>query len=175
MSVIAFVRSAAYLPRTCNDLSDLFAIRRQQFPRATPENLLGFWLEPHMAVEIPQMLTPPEPAIAGPSIRILESTGPSAIWTLCWLKALDGSDHGGISRHDILNALLAASADKDGMSSGCFVPVFADDTPASQVQAEIRNLNQLHPHHVKAPLYQDPATGRLSSPRFYVTFPGEEG
>jgi hypothetical protein len=164
MNAFAVVRGAADLVPACNDLSEFLSLRLQQYPTSAPEPLLGLWIDPRLVEDIPPVMTLPN-GLSSDQIRIRESTGPSAIWTLCWFDSMGEANNSRISRHALLGALLAASKCGRGPApSGAFIPVFRTDAETSGVRAEMHRLRSRHPHHVMGPLFQDPLNGRLSPP-----------
>ena len=166
MSIFALVRGSADLARACEELGDFFSFRRRQRDQAPlAETLLGIWIEPRMAVEVPCVLTLRDQSAAGRPVQIRETTGLSGIWTMCWLETPGGEDRNEVSRQDLLGALIESSGfGQEGVPSGRFIPVFRSDAAPSEAQTEMRSLRKWYPHHMIAPLYQDPVTGRLSLP-----------
>lgn len=172
MTQFALIRSLADLARACEDLSGFFAARRQQNPRLSPEALLGLWLEPKLAAETPLVLNIPDSAGALQPVRIPESIGVSAIWTLCWLDVPDEPD-GKLCRLRLLEALLELSdVRQDEALQGRFIPVFSDAVPESDVQAEYCRLGRRYPDILLKPLFQERHTGRLLVPGKYDAWPG---
>jgi hypothetical protein len=165
MSAFAVVRDTAELTLACDNLSALLALRLRQNPGSGLESLLGVWVDPGLAEEIPPVMTLPD-SMPLHQLRIRESTGFSAIWTLCWCDLLGAAAGERVSRDALLMALRAASQyeQQESAPRGVFIPVFRTDAEAFQVRAEMDRLRDLHPGCVMPPLYQDPATGRLSPP-----------
>lgn len=159
MSMLLLVRHSDDLGRACEELSDLFAIRRRMAPGWTPGPLLGMWLEPCLAGKALTTLPVRRELLDGGPVRVRECSGLPGIWTLC---SLDGE---GISRLALLEALLQVSDASGGCDPpGRFIPVFRSDLAKSVAAAQIRGLRDEHPRRVLAPWHQDPSTGRLSPP-----------
>ena len=162
--MLVLVRGSEDLARACSELSDFFAIRQRQRDHApVPETLLGIWVGPGMAAEVPSVLTSRTRSAAGWPVQIRETVGLSGIWTICWLETPRGEGRDDLSRFALLGSLIeSADQGEDGVSPGRFAPVFRGVTAPSEVQAEMRSLQEPYSHHLLTPLFQNPVTGRLS-------------
>lgn len=168
MAQFALIRSFADLARACDDLSGFFAARRQQNPPLLPEVLLGMWLEPQLAALPPSVLNVPDNSGARRPVRILESVGLSEIWALCWLDIPSNRE---LCRLALLEALLDASdsSQNEEAQQWHFIPVFPDDIPESDVQAEYHRLSRRHSEVLLAPIYQERHSGRIIVPEKHKT------
>jgi hypothetical protein len=163
MSALLLVRAMQDLRRACREASGLLAIQHRSRRRgASDVALLGIWIEARMAQEFPVALTGRDPTGAGRRFAVRESAGVPNVWTLLWLDVPDGTDRDD-ARHVILQALLEDPA-YNGVAgdSGWFVPVFAANTAAETVQAEMQCLRERFPVRLGLFVFQDPATQRLS-------------
>lgn len=168
MSMFVLVRSLEDLARSCIELNDFFSFRRKHYPETVLETLLGIWVDPRMAAEPPGALVHSQAAYR--PVRIRETFGLQAIWTLCWLETPAGEDRGEVSRRELLAALIeSAGLCQDGMPSGRFIPVFPSEASPSAVQIEMRSLLTPHPLYLMSPWFQDSATGLLIRPDVYDT------
>lgn len=171
MSMLMLVRSLEDLACSCIELNDFFSFRRKYYPETVLETLLGIWIDPRTAAEPPGALLHNQAAYR--PVRIRETVGLQAIWTLCWLETPAGEDRGEVSRRDLLGALIeSASLWQDGMPSGRFIPVFPSEAPSSEAQIEMRSLLARYSQHLMSPWFQDSATGLLIHPDVYDTAQG---
>lgn len=168
MSILMLVRSLEDLECSCLELNNFFSFRREHYPETVLETLLGIWIDPRTAAEPSSALVNSQAAYR--TIRIRETVGLQAIWTLCWLETPAGEDCGEVPRRDLLDALIESDRlCKDGMPSGCFIPVFSSEVPSSEVQVEMRSLLVRHSQHLASPWLQDYVTGQLIRPDVYDT------
>lgn len=142
MSMLMLVRSLEDLACSCIELNDFFSFRRKYYPETVLETLLGIWIDPRTAAEPPGALLHNQAAYR--PVRIRETVGLQAIWTLCWLETPAGEDRGEVSRRDL-------------------------EAPSSEAQIEMRSLLARYSQHLMSPWFQDSATGLLIHPDVYDT------
>jgi len=157
-SVFALVRSLADLERASRELAGLLSALNRRGTPETATRLLGLWVDEQGGVELPGVLELGESADAARPARIVEATGVSGIWMLYFLEMPPHS----VSRAQLLGALLRSAIDgREDPAPGHFIPVFASDTQAGCVKAEMQALERRYPGLVLAPRYQDSRTGEL--------------
>ncbi|RYV49438.1 threonylcarbamoyl-AMP synthase [Pengzhenrongella frigida] len=158
--VAALVRSREDLPRACRDLSDLFALQmHQQCRTSPPEDLLGIWVDEQAVVQTPSFLPAHDQSSADRPIDIRYTAGLSGIWTLCWLEMESDSRNRAVTRLDLLAGLVRHS---EGPLHGRFLPVFPSDTPPSEMESQMRSLQDRYPRRLIGSLIQDSASGRVT-------------
>lgn len=164
MSAFAVLRDSADLRRACEELSALLALRLQLAPDTPAAALLGLWVDAELATALPLTLALRD-GLPGAGIRIRETHSCGEVWTLCWLDATAHAvADAALPREALLAALRQAPRTASGASAshGVFIPVFGAEADPGAVEAELQQLQGIHPHCVTSPLFQDPRTGRLS-------------
>lgn len=159
MSPFAVVYRPEDLPRTCDEISAFLSFRCTGHWTPGRESLLGIWLNPPAESSLATGATavPPWSGVSRDSI------GMDGIWSLHWLKS------GAACRLALVGMLLDGWArDTDKTALGRFIPVFPDDLPAAELQAEADRLWRYHPRCVLPPLWQHSGTGRVLLPHDYV-------
>lgn len=160
MSSLLWVRAMDDVSRACREAGELLAIQYRRRERNTSgPAVLGAWIEARPAQELPAALSCRDRTGARRTFPVRESAGVPDVWTILWLDVPDGAGPEE-ARHFIVQALIESSM-PDG-ASGRFAPVFAANTAAEAVQAGMQRLGERLPGRLAAPLFQDPATGRLS-------------
>jgi hypothetical protein len=164
MSVLLLVRAMDDLPRACREAGELLAIqyRRRRHDEGGAV-VLGLWIEARSTKEVPVALSCRDRSGARRTFPVHESAGVPGVWTMLWFD-VPGDACPNETRHFIAQALIeSAGPDGANRASGRFVPVFAANAAAEALQAEMRHLRERFPGRLAPPLFQDPATGRLSS------------
>ncbi len=158
-SAFLLVRNDACLARAIEDLRVYKSFLRRRSPASGIETVQGIWIDEDGVANLPRALVLPDAAGSRRTVRILEATGISGLWMLCWLEAAAST----VSRVDLVAALLACFGPKVATThTARFVPVFADDAPDSWVSAQLHLLEAHHLGLVRPPIYQD-ASGSLGS------------
>jgi hypothetical protein len=160
---LLLVRVMDDLPRACREAGELLAIqyRRRRHDEGGAV-VLGVGIEARSTREVPLALSCRDRAGARRSFPVRESAGVPGVWTMLWFDVPDGTGPGE-ARHFIAQALIEGTGpDGADCASGRFAPVFAANTAAEALKAEMRRLRERFPARLAPPLFQDPVTGRLS-------------
>lgn len=171
---VALVRSAEDLARARRELGDLFSWRQQDAVKS-PNTLLGVWLDEDMVTTPPHELTVHNTSGANRTFYILETTGVSDIWTLCWLDTSERDRHNDLSRLDLIAALIHSTAPngREDLPFARFIPVISSDATPSEVRTELGKLLEHYPHHLMPAWFQDSVTGRWVSAEYITARSGQ--
>ena len=157
----ALVRNLADLENASEMLTEYLSILRLSHSPARAEPVMGIWIDEQGVANMPCMLELRMPSGARREARILEATGVSGVWMLCWLEAPARTT----SRAALLEALLEACGHQpQDASPGHFIPVFATDESDETAEAEMQLLQTLYPGLILAPRHHAPLSGCLHAP-----------
>ena len=162
-SVFLLVRRFADLERASEELAAYLSILHRRSPGGAPEVIQGIWIDDEGVANLPSALVLPGVGGARRTVRILETTGISGIWMLCWLEAAART----VSRVDLVAALLECFGYEETETATLaarFIPVFRGDTPERSAKDELHALEARYPGLVLTPLYLDDNGGLLLPP-----------
>lgn len=152
-AVFMLARSVEDLTRTRTDFAGLLSVLIQRGAPSIAEAMLGICIDAQAMANVPCELEINEFPKGGRTVRIVEATGVSGIWMLCFLDAPAGT----VSRSDLLDALLNNfGREQEGFPLLRFVPVFPYGASAVDEGAEVQLLKARHSALLLPSLYLDP-------------------
>jgi hypothetical protein len=160
--VFLLVRRFADLERASEELAAYLSILHRRSPGSAPEVIQGIWIDDEGVANLPSALVLPGVGGARRTVRILETTGISGIWMLCWLEAAART----VARVDLVAALLDCFGHEETETATLaarFIPVFTGDTSEPSAREESRALKLRYPGLVLSPVYLD-SNGALRLP-----------
>lgn len=155
-SAILLVRSLADLERSKQQLTAYLSFLGQRMAAGESAGPLGIWIDPHGVANPPPTLNLPDRDDAQRTVPVVETTGVSGIWTLCWLETPART----VSPVDLATALLDYYGYEDPAAHAeRFIPIVPGDVPADGISVELQELEARYPSLALPPIYQRTSSG----------------
>lgn len=117
------VRAADDVDTAYKQATELLASVRQQNATSPVHPIDGVWIDATIAAQPPTTLSTRDRSGKRIRLRVRESTGLSGVWLLCRIEADEPGQE--FDRTDVLEALVAVTAESLRQPLGRVVPVFS--------------------------------------------------